>query len=268
MAKGFKHGAGGGGAPLNFKVVGGTSAPASPKENTIWVNTDAEITSWIFSGTEPENPTEGMVWISIGTSSTVEFNALKKNGIQVYPISAKQYVSGAWVDVTVKSYQNGAWVDTGLYLVQSGVDITALTGGWQDTGWGQGTTLSYPSITFENGVMSISSSTSPSSWGKSTKQSVDLTDIESIAITCDATAAGGAYSTAGMSAYIKMMVGKSPTSVAAQTTIVERTSVSGTFTLNVSSLTGEYYIGFFGYLWADGKGSTSINISDFELKRE
>lgn len=52
MAKGFKMG-GGGGAPLNFKVVGGTSAPSNPKENTIWVNTDSAITGWHFGAEEP-----------------------------------------------------------------------------------------------------------------------------------------------------------------------------------------------------------------------
>ena len=35
MAKGFKHG-GGGGSELNFRVIGGTE-PASPRENDIWV---------------------------------------------------------------------------------------------------------------------------------------------------------------------------------------------------------------------------------------
>lgn len=80
---------GGGGAPLNFEVVG-NQQPDNSKENTLWVNTDVKITSWIFSATEPENPAEGMVWFSVGTSSPVEFNALKKNGIQIYPLSAKQ----------------------------------------------------------------------------------------------------------------------------------------------------------------------------------
>ena len=97
---------GGGGGGLNFQVVGGTTAPSNPKENTIWINTTEKITSWIFSATEPQNPIPGMVWIRTGVSSPAEFNALKKNGIQVYPISAKQYVSGAWVNVTVKIYQD------------------------------------------------------------------------------------------------------------------------------------------------------------------
>lgn len=101
---------GGGGASLNFKVVGGTSAPASQKENTIWVNTSTAITSWVFSATQPTG-SSGMVWFTTGTSSIVAFNALKKNSIMVYPLSAKQYVSGAWKDVNAKSYQNGAWVD-------------------------------------------------------------------------------------------------------------------------------------------------------------
>lgn len=101
---------GGGGASLNFKVVGGTAAPNNPKENTIWVNTSTTITDWVFSATQPTGAT-GMVWISVGASSPVAFNALKKNNITVYPLSAKQYVSNKWVDKEAKSYQNGAWVD-------------------------------------------------------------------------------------------------------------------------------------------------------------
>lgn len=102
---------GGGGGGLNFQVIGGATAPSNPKENTIWVNTDVKITTWAFSATEPEAPVEGMVWITTGTSSSAEFNTLKKNGIQVYPLSAKQYVGGSWVDVEAKSYQGGEWVD-------------------------------------------------------------------------------------------------------------------------------------------------------------
>ncbi len=129
-----------GGGGLNFKVVGGTTQPSNPSENTIWVNTSATITSWIFSATEPTNPTEGMAWISTGASSPVGFNTLKKNCVMIYPLSAKQYVSGAWVDVTAKSYQNGAWVDwmpEGA-LFYHGDQIVDVTGGWQFTnydGW-------------------------------------------------------------------------------------------------------------------------------------
>jgi hypothetical protein len=53
MAKGFKHGAGGGN-PLNFKVVGGTVEPTNPKKNMIWVNTNTSIHRWDFSSSEPQ----------------------------------------------------------------------------------------------------------------------------------------------------------------------------------------------------------------------
>lgn len=118
MAKGFKHGAGGGGAGLNFKIVGNPQ-PSDPAENTIWVDTDS-ITKWTFSATEPENPEEGMVWISVGHSSPVAFNALKKNNITVYPIFARQYVGGAYVDKTAQSYQNGEWNDWMVHLFKEG----------------------------------------------------------------------------------------------------------------------------------------------------
>lgn len=100
----------GGGAALNFKVVPGLTQPGTAAEKTIWVKTE-KIGAWYFSATQPEGMKEWDVWISTGTSSQVEFNALKKNGIQVYPISAKQYVNGVWVDKTVKTYQGGKWVE-------------------------------------------------------------------------------------------------------------------------------------------------------------
>lgn len=118
MAKGFKAGVGGG-APLNFKVVGNPQ-PTNPKENTIWVNTDVPIGAWYFSATQPENMAEGEVWFLTGSSSSVAFNALKKNSLRVYPGSAKQYINGAWLDVTAKTYQGGVWADWFLKIFESG----------------------------------------------------------------------------------------------------------------------------------------------------
>ena len=79
MAKGFKHGAGGG-ASLNFKVVGGTAAPASPKENTVWVNTSTAITGWAFCMEEPETPRKLAVTPKRkNTSERFEETPLNKN---------------------------------------------------------------------------------------------------------------------------------------------------------------------------------------------
>lgn len=99
------------GDSLNFKVLGSQNEPSGASENTIWVNTDVPITGYVFNADQPANPSEGMVWIKTGTQSAAAFNALKSNTIMVYPLSAKQYTGGAWVDVTAKSYQGGAWVN-------------------------------------------------------------------------------------------------------------------------------------------------------------
>ena len=101
---------GGGGNPLNFTVVGGTAQPESPKENTIWVNTDQEITGWIVSSAEPTETFAGLVWIASGSSFSVGFNALKKDAIQLTIGYVKQYTNdGEWVDVPAAAYQGGEW---------------------------------------------------------------------------------------------------------------------------------------------------------------
>lgn len=116
--------AGGGGASLNFDVKAYATEElllaAAPKENTIGIISEHEMTGWIIDANQPENLTEGMVWISVGTSSVVEFNALKKNGLQVYPLTAKQYISGALVSVHAYSYQGGEWHDWGIILMSAG----------------------------------------------------------------------------------------------------------------------------------------------------
>lgn len=107
---------------LGFEVVGGTTSPTSPKENTIWVNTSTTITSWVFSATQPTG-SSGMVWFQTEEKSTAPFNALKKNNITVCPVSAKQYVRNKWTAKTAKVRQNGAWVEVklpGFYIFKSG----------------------------------------------------------------------------------------------------------------------------------------------------
>ena len=116
-----------GGAGMNFKIVGGTTQPASPKENTIWVNTDVAIGEYQFSSAEPTARADGTdlqtgdVWIRIGTSSNAEFNAVKKNSIYIYPQSCLQWDGTQFVSKEMKVYKNGEWTDTLVYLLLNGV---------------------------------------------------------------------------------------------------------------------------------------------------
>lgn len=107
------EGFGGGGIPLNFKIVAYTTEEellaAQPKENTIGVITEIPITGYKFSSTEPEDMVEGEVWIKTGDDSNVAFDIVE--GAKIYPLSVKQYTGGVWVDKTAMSYQSGEWVE-------------------------------------------------------------------------------------------------------------------------------------------------------------
>lgn len=143
------------GIELNYSIVGGLEEPENPTENMIWVETDVNITDHIISKNEPKNPEEGMVWIYNNNESNANFYKLKYGDIgvdEVYPISAKQYISGAWVDKIAKSYQNGEWVDWIVYLFNNGDQCENITGGWEkvyDSGQYGGT------LTFSNGLIKL-----------------------------------------------------------------------------------------------------------------
>ena len=126
---------GGGNASLNFKVVGGTTEPTNPATNTIWVNTDTEITGWAFSSDNPfTEPSEGTVWFHLGAPSTSEngrvtFNALKKNGIYLTPKTCMQYINGEWQRKEAFAWDGESWIQSchmQIYFIENGyIDVEA-----------------------------------------------------------------------------------------------------------------------------------------------
>ena len=119
MAKGFKSGVSS--LPAGLKIVG-NPRPSFPKEGNVWVNTDTEITGYVLSATQPENPTAGMLWIKISDSSSIKVGTpLGKDYITIMLNNVSQYVDGAWVSVEAMSFQNGVWVDWITYIIKNGV---------------------------------------------------------------------------------------------------------------------------------------------------
>lgn len=100
----------GGSGGLNFTVTGGTTQPAEPRENTVWVNTGSAITGWIFAHSAPLEPAEGTVWFFLDNDTGTAFNPLKRNCIELYPAGTMQYQGGEWAKVTAKLYQGGSWI--------------------------------------------------------------------------------------------------------------------------------------------------------------
>lgn len=128
---------GSGGGGLNLKVAGSATKPTSPRENTIWVNTTTAITGYILSPTQPENGTEGLVWLKISDTG-VEINVGKKNAVLLHLADAKLYTGGVWANIEGWTYAGASWTQFSwqrLYLFKDGVDNTELTGGWTNKGW-------------------------------------------------------------------------------------------------------------------------------------
>lgn len=236
-------GSGGSGSGLNFKVVGDTTQPANPSENMIWVNTDAEITSWIFSAAEPTEPTEGMVWISTGVVSSTTFNALKKNGIQIYPAHAKHYVSGSWIQKFAKIYQGGTWVDFwNNVLYESGNEYEFVTGGWIGTPkkYDSGSNAVEAKITRGSTTITMKSN-GDGGCLVHTANKIDLTNYSKLVFDGKVSKASSYASLANMRVWSNF--GTYQTSNAAATASLQYHS-DGEVTLDVSKLTGSYYIGF------------------------
>ena len=78
----------------------------------------------------------GQAWIKTADNGLRQFNALKKNGVILRPLSTKQYLNGAWISKPVKLYQNRVWQELAQYLYKNGEQYESLTGGW---GLGSGT---------------------------------------------------------------------------------------------------------------------------------
>lgn len=119
-----------GGAGLNFKIVGGTVQPASPKENTIWVNTDLEITGWAFDAQQPDNPETGNVWIKTGVNGNAPISAVKGKSLIIYPQSCMQWNGTEFISKDVKVYKNGQWITLKFWFLQGSEQYSGITGGW------------------------------------------------------------------------------------------------------------------------------------------
>jgi hypothetical protein len=225
-----RRGGSGSGGGSELVIVGGTTSPAKADHNTIWLNTPNAITSSVLSATEPPNPVEGMAWITISASGPVKMSSpAGGNWVIVCPLTAKQYIGGAWVDRTAKSYQNGAWVDWIKYIIQNGVSelfTEHLRSG-------------YSHLTKENGYIKVNSSGNYTCGG-ATSEKIDISAFSKLTMRCNVIR---------MSTYISLGIATSINNASEATTnssIVAQTQTTKTgeqtITVNISEYPGSYYL--------------------------
>ena len=223
------------GASLNFKVVGGLTQPSGPSENTIWVNTNTKITGYAFAPTAPADLAEGVVWFATGKSGMIGFNAMKKNTIMLYPLHAKQKVSGNLEKVDAQIYISGEWkklfsgmiYETGAYyteytdyklpsnaVIQDGADVLTLS-------------------TVANKTSEVYKVFGP----------VPLDGINSLELSCyfaDAVTSGAHRRVLYVAK--SPSVGRKDAEAIKEVSSTSQFNIEATISLDVSALSGEYYV--------------------------
>lgn len=190
------------GQELNFKVVAYESElllPATAAENTIAVFTETLISDCAITNTEPEAPEEGMVWIKTSLSSDIGFSVVKNKTVEIYPLSVKQYISGAWVAKSARTYQNGKWNEWVTFIAGSGVDTYNIYGSWTDGGdsfgqfYGDGKLRFYRPI---NGGTELIQSTKSIDWSDFSTMVITVSSISGLVSHFGPGGTGATYPTA------------------------------------------------------------------------
>ncbi len=187
-----------------------------------------DISAYAFSADEPASPAEGMVWVKTATESTTPINVDKKNSVILYPQTAQQYVSGAWVGKTAQVYTNGAWHELwDGYYYKLGETYEAITGGYS-----AGTSLAKVTFNSNNMVITQASGTGAGNV-VATVETVDVTDVNTLVFDCladstDLCSVGVGSVRDNWNNYIA--------------TAKVNNTARALVTLDVSSITGEVYI--------------------------
>lgn len=119
---------------LNFTVVGGTTRPANPANNTIWINTSTAISRWSFKSTAVPTYTMENGYVHIVSAMTNDtghtLNALKTNGIHILISGVYQRENDVWNKKEAYIYQDGEWksfLKIPLYIYNEGASDTGIS---------------------------------------------------------------------------------------------------------------------------------------------
>ena len=257
---------------LNFKVYTVEAKPStSGTENDIAIISSVPMTNWLMSPAAPSGipRNDGDVWIRYSTKGSTK-NILKQNAMMVATISAWQYVDGAWVDREAVSCQGGKWVDwiTDIYLYMNGTRYDDVTGGFKSLGIERvsdsDSTKIAPSVAYNSSEIEITISSAGSGMVYTTNK-IDCTNYKTLHIKgilyCH-----GSSSLYRMFAALWSSIGTyaSDNRGASWQNTASTQNVQN-ISIDISKLSGEYYIGFFFEQF--GSLGSYIEISELWLEK-
>lgn len=238
---------------LRYRVYGGTTPPASPREYDFYIKTTTPITAFELNSWTNAQPTwfvgNGHVYIVSEVWNTDSINLVKDgNGISLpfLPKWCWQQINGQWYQMEAYFYRGG-WVKFSDYkdtppwsgtLFYNGDQYTDITGGWT------GADSYSPNLraTLYSGTITIS-----------TASAVDLSGFSTLKFMGSGNGAnsGGTYSA---KCKIVNESGGEVASVDFQN--------NNTYAMSVAALSGKHYVRF----TASGSRGNNLNISKVWLE--
>lgn len=260
-----------GGAGIDLTVIGGTSQPASPSENTVWVNTATSIGEVYIQSTAPESPAAGDVWINnFVKGETLQVS--ESPYLEITVGTVKQYNGSSWTDPDVQIYKNGAWHTSALYIFSDGKYSDY---GVFDTGYSGSSSSTSPisgiSITTYGGetclkVPLVGSSTY---YTRYISSPIDVTKYNTMSVTAHSPNLSGSSSYPNIVGLDDTLHGITSTSstfdVIAYKAYSDAHEVKMTSTVDISSISGNYYVGIFTRSNLSGASKYALYVYEIAL---
>lgn len=255
----FLYGNGGGG--LRVRIFDGTSAPLSPKDNDIWVNTAVAISGWELSDkTLPVSWAMGTGFVYLKGTFDGAYEHRNTAGLNlsvpgnhngtVYArlTGCIQYNGSTWESRDAWIWHGSQWYQFGSawdgYLFRYGDPYDAVTGGWvaraiAHTNDQYGPYHAAPSVqTQSNGGVKVYMSNTDKSGIWTTANKISLAGFNTLTFNGNLDDPHG-WNRAQLDVWSDFGTYSSENVVAR----LNATYSAGTCTLDISSLAGSYYIG-------------------------
>ena len=226
---------GSGGAKLDitaYSAVG--SLPASEAAGALAVITSTALGDVYVSADQPSSPSSGDVWVWIGGDSLAPIALTDL--FTIHPRAVYQYNGSAWVLLESYVYTGSAWQEVTLFLYEDGTFFIVSAGMTKTIG---------DTVTLNSTYIYCADGSGRGEYGRLRvyfSDVVDLTDVDIVTMKYDWTTSGGS------NPYFRLEIGTNKTGSVVAYTQSSSQGTNKTTSVNVASLSGLYYIGFYGVM--------------------